>query len=193
MFIVSKLRPSQIDAEKVEAAYETSLMDLGLDYLDLYLVHRPAPMLTQRMAIWSSFESLLLKKWVRSIGVSNHEINQLNEIINSKLIRPAVNQIYLNPFYQNIELSNFCKKNNIPVVAWAPLNEGRFLTHPDLVHIARRKGVSAAQIMLKWSLQQGNIVIPKAQSYFHMNENMQLFHFDLTPDDIVSISQLKHS
>lgn len=90
-------------------------------------------------------------------------------------------------------MSNFCKKNNIPVVAWAPLDEGRFLTHPDLVHIARRKGVSAAQIMLKWSLQQGNIVIPKAQSYFHMNENMQLFHFDLTPDDIVSISQLKHS
>lgn len=191
LFIVSKLRPSQIDAEKVDTEYETSLMNLGLDYLDLYLVHRPAPMLTQRMAIWSSFESLLLKKRVRSIGVSNYEINQLNEIINSKLIRPAVNQIYLNPFYQNIELSNFCKKNNIPVVAWAPLDEGRSLTHPHLVHIATRNGVSTAQIMLKWSLQQGNIVIPKAQSYFNMNENMQLFHFDLTPDEIISISQLK--
>ena len=73
------------------------------------------------------------------------------------------------------------------------VEKGRFLTHPHLVHIARRKGDSAAQIMLKWSLQQGNIVIPKVQSYFHMNENMQLFHFDLTPADIISISLLRSS
>lgn len=183
LFVTTKLWND--DQEDVETALNTSLKKLGLEYVDLYLMHWPLP---TRINAYAKMEQLQKAGRIRSIGVSNFTENHLKDLLENCEIPPAVNQIEFNPFLQQKEISNFCREQGIAIEAYCPLAHGQVLDNEKLAVTADKYGKSPAQIILKWSVQSGAIVIPKSIKEQRLIENISLFDFELSEEDLVEIA-----
>lgn len=189
-FVTTKLWNTDIRSGNVERAFETSLKLLGLEYVDLYLVHWAIP--GKIVSTWKAMERLQKSGRVKSIGVSNHMVPHLDELLASAEIAPAVNQVEYHPFLQSRELVEYCRVRNIHVEAWSPLMQGgELLKHPTVLSIGQRHRKTAAQVVLRWNVQTGIITIPKSSKPERLRENADIFDFVLTPEDIAAINALE--
>ena len=191
LFITSKLWVADLGYDATLAAFEASLEKLGLDYLDLYLIHWPAPATDLYLESWRALEQLLADGRVRAIGVSNFLPEHLQKVIDLGGTVPAVNQIELHPALQQRDIAAFNAAHGIATEAWSPLAQGAVLADPAVAEIAARHGVSPAQAILRWHLQQGRIIIPKSVTPERIRENLDVFGFDLTADELAVIDGLE--
>jgi 2,5-diketo-D-gluconate reductase A len=191
LFVTTKLWNADQGAARVEPAFERSLDKLGLDYVDLYLIHWPVPSRDLFVETWQAFERLYAHGRARAIGVSNFLRPQLARLLEETDIVPAVNQIELHPGLQQSELREFHRGHGIATEAWSPLGQGAALTHPVITRLAERHGKTPAQVVLRWHLELGNVVIPKSVTPGRIQENLDVFDFQLTPDDAREIAELE--
>ena len=190
LFITTKLWNS--DQTRGETAFQESLDKLGLDRVDLYLVHWPQPMFGEALTAWESLIRIHESRRATAIGVSNFEISDLEEIISATGVVPAVNQIELHPLHQRRELVDYCTEHGIRVEAWGPLAQGKsdLFERPQIAGPAAAHGKTPAQVILRWHAQQGRIVFPKTVRAERMVENAQIFDFDLTEAEMAGIDAL---
>ncbi|HVZ64917.1 MAG TPA: aldo/keto reductase [Lacunisphaera sp.] len=189
LFVTTKVWNDDIRAGRVEKAFEHSLKLLGLDYIDLYLVHWPIR--GRSVEAWRAMERLLRSGRVRAIGVSNYMIPHLDELLAAAEIVPAVNQIEFHPYLQSKALVAHCERHGIQVEAWSPLQQaGPLLRDPVLTAIARRLDRTVAQVVLRWDVQGGVVTIPKTVQPARMAENAGIFDFELTEADMDAIARL---
>ncbi len=186
IFITTKIWPS--DFRHAEKALKKSLLSLNTKYVDQYLIHWPSGSNTD--LAWKSLTELYERGIIKSIGVSNYSIQQLRHLIDMSEIKPAVNQIYVSPFHYNAELIDFCKKNSIVVVAYSPLSEGRYLSHPVLGKIASQYQRTPAQIMLRWAIQHNLVIIPKSRHQSRIIENSKIFDFTINTDNMMMLDRI---
>ncbi|MDQ0429288.1 diketogulonate reductase-like aldo/keto reductase [Planomicrobium stackebrandtii] len=191
LFVTSKVWNSDLGYEETLAAYETSLKKLGLDYLDLYLIHWPVE--GKFKDAWRALETLYKEGRVKAIGVSNFHIHHLEELMKDAEIMPMIDQVEYHPRLAQQELHEFCKAHNIQLEAWSPLMQGELLNHPLLVEIAAKTEKTVAQVILRWDLQNGVVTIPKSIKEVRIIQNSQIFDFELTDDDMQRISQLNEN
>ena len=189
LFVTSKVWVDDSGYEKTKKAFETSLNKLGLDYLDLYLIHRPRG---DVKGSWRAMEELYLEGRIKAIGVSNFEPHQLNELLETCSIKPAVNQIETHAFFQQPDAHQFLKQHNIKLEAWSPFAQGRngLFTNEVLASIGKKHKKTNAQISLRWHYQRGIIAIPRTSDKAHMAENLNIFDFELDRDEMAMISKL---
>ena len=191
LFVTSKVWNSDQGYDDTMRAYEASLSRLGLEYLDLYLIHWPMPGRGLYLETWRALERLKHDGRVRSIGVSNFTVETLRRIIDEADVVPAVNQIELHPYFQQDGLRAFHRDHGIRTEAWAPLGQGHgLLDDPALDRIAQARGRTPAQIALRWQLEIGNVVIPKSVTPSRIAENIDVFGFELTTDDMKAIGEM---
>ena len=191
LFITSKVWNSDLGYESTIAAYETSLKKLGLDYLDLYLIHWPVE--GKYKEAWRALETLYKDGRVKAIGVSNFHIHHLEELMKDAEIVPMVDQVEYHPHLTQTELHEFCKAHDIQLEAWSPLMQGKLLDHPLLVEIAAKTEKTVAQVILRWDLQNGVVTIPKSIKEARIIQNSQIFDFELTEEDMNRISTLNEN
>lgn len=191
LFVTTKLWNAEQGYDTTLAAFDASLAKLGLDYLDLYLIHWPSPARDSYLETWRAFEKLYADGRVRAIGVSNFLPEHLQRIIDAGGTVPAVNQIEVHPGLQQREIQEFNLAHGIRTEAWSPLAQGAALTSPIVTTIAERVGCTPAQVVLRWHLQQGRIVIPKSVTPARIAENLDAVTFDLTDDDLTQIDTLE--
>ncbi|TCC40851.1 aldo/keto reductase [Kribbella speibonae] len=191
LFITTKLWNSEQGYDSTLKAFDTSLEKLGLEYVDLYLIHWQSLQRDLYVDTWKAFEQLYADKRVRAIGVSNFHEPALRRIFEETTIRPAVNQIELHPALPQDELRAFNAENDIVTEAWSPLASGELLANPALATIGAKYGKSAAQVMIRWHLQLGNVVIPKTVTPSRIQENFEVFDFRLDNDDMAAIADLE--
>ena len=177
VFVTTKLWNADQGYDRALRAFDASLERLGLDYVDLYLIHWPVA--GKRLESWRALERIHAEGRARSIGVSNFLVPHLEELLGKATRVPAVNQIELTPFLQRRETRALCAKHGIVVEAYSPLTHGRRLDHPVVKDVARRVGRSVAQVLLRWGLQQGLVVLPKSTKPARIAENGALFDFTL--------------
>ncbi|WP_053362764.1 aldo/keto reductase [Bacillus sp. FJAT-27251] len=190
LFITTKVWNADQGYEATLAAFETSMNKLGLDYLDLYLIHWPLPSQGKYVETWKALEKLYNDGRVRAIGVSNFKIHHLEELIANSEIVPMVNQVEYHPRFNQRELHEFCKKHSIQLEAWSPLMQGGLLDEPALVEIAKKYNKSTAQIIIRWDIQTGVVTIPKSVKPHRIAENADVFDFELTQEDMEQINAL---
>ncbi|HVU34498.1 MAG TPA: aldo/keto reductase [Opitutaceae bacterium] len=189
LFITTKLWNDDNRSGNVEAAFEQSMKLLGLDYVDLYLVHWAIP--GRVVPTWKAMEKLLATGRVKTIGVSNHLRPHLDELLAAAEVVPAVNQIEFHPYLQSKPLVEFCHAKRIVPEAWSPLMvAGPVMTDPTLTAIAKRHGKTVAQVILRWDVQTGIITIPKTTRPERMAENAGIFDFTLSAAELASIAAL---
>ncbi|MCV7068236.1 aldo/keto reductase [Mycolicibacterium houstonense] len=191
IFLVTKLWNSEQGYDSTLAAFDASLDRLGVDYLDLYLIHWPVPANNAYVDTFKAFAHLHDQGRVRSIGVSNFEPEHLNVLIDSTGIVPAVNQIELHPLLPQHELREVHARLGIATEAWSPLGQGSLLTDPVITGIADGHGKTPAQVLIRWHIQLGNIVIPKSVNPERIVSNFDVFDFDLTEADMSAIASLE--
>lgn len=185
-YVTTKIWNSDQRGEsKVNKAFNRSLKLLNLDYIDLYLIHWPVT--NERVTTWKTFESLLETEKVKSIGVSNYMIPHLEELLNTFSIIPAINQFELHPFHYRKDLIEFCESHNIQVEAYSPLTKGRCVNDPKLEEFTTKYNKTSAQILIRWCLQHGTVVIPKASSMQHLKENFDIFSFSISSEDMMRL------
>ncbi len=177
IFVTSKLWNQDHGFDKALHAFDTTLRRLKLDYLDLYLLHWPVAGL--RLESWRALEQLAADKRVRAIGVSNFLVPHLQELQGAAKVLPAVNQIELTPFLQRQDTVALCRKLGIALEAYSPLTRGQRLNHPVVVELASALQRSAAQVLLRWGIQQGFVILPKSVQPERIAENAALFDFEL--------------
>jgi diketogulonate reductase-like aldo/keto reductase len=191
LFITSKLWNADHGYDSTLRAFDASLARLGLDYLDLYLIHWPMPTRDRYLDTWRAFERLYADGRVRAIGLSNFLPDHITRIMDAGDVVPALNQIELHPYFPQAELRAFHAEHGIATEAWAPLGQGKgLLDDPVLAPIAARHGKTTAQVVLRWHLQLGNVVIPKSVTPARIADNLDVFDFDLDADDMAAISAL---
>jgi 2,5-diketo-D-gluconate reductase A len=192
LFITTKLRNDHHKAGDVDAASARSLEMLGLDYLDLYLIHWPMPANDRYVQTWRSFESFHADGTARAIGVSNFLVPHLERLLAETDVVPAVNQVELHPIFQQRELRAFHDAHGIRTEAWGPLGQGKYdlFGMPAIQAAASAHSVEPAQVVLRWHLQTGNIVIPKSNSRARMEQNLDIFSFELDADEMGAIDAL---
>jgi 2,5-diketo-D-gluconate reductase A len=191
LFITTKLQNSDQGYDSTLAAFDKSIDQLGLEYVDLYLIHWQCLKRDKYVDTWKAFEQLYADKRVRAIGVSNFHEPALRRIFEETTIRPAVNQIELHPALPQDELRAFNAENDIVTEAWSPLASGELIDNPALTTIGAKYGKSAAQVMIRWHLQLGNVVIPKSKTASRIKENFEVFDFRLDNDDMATIADLE--
>ncbi|GGA23382.1 aldo/keto reductase [Psychrobacillus lasiicapitis] len=191
LFITSKVWNSELGYEKTIAAYEESLSKLGLDYLDLFLIHWPVE--GKYKEAWRALETLYKEGRVKAIGVSNFQIHHLKDLMEDAEIKPMVNQVEYHPRLTQNELKAFCKENNIQLEAWSPLMQGQLLDNEELQEIANKYGKTIAQVILRWDLQNGVITIPKSTKAHRIEENADVFEFELSEEDMQLIESLNQN
>ncbi|SDX76046.1 aldo/keto reductase [Paenibacillus sp. CF384] len=191
LFVTSKVWNADLGYEATLAAYETSLAKLGLDYLDLYLIHWPVQ--GKYKEAWRALETLYKEGRVRAIGVSNFQIHHLEDVMKDAAVKPMVNQVELHPLLSQQELRRYCAEHGIQIEAWSPLMQGQLLENPVLREIADTHHKSIAQVILRWDLQHGIVTIPKSTKEHRIIENASLFDFELTADEVARIDQLNQS
>lgn len=191
VFLVTKLWNSDQGYDATLAAFDASLDRLGVDYLDLYLIHWPVPANNDYVDTFKAFAHLHDQGRVRSIGVSNFEPEHLTVLIDSTGIVPAVNQIELHPLLPQHELREVHARLGIATEAWSPLGQGSLLTDPVISGIAERHGKTPAQVLIRWHIHLGNIVIPKSVNPERIVSNFDVFDFDLDETDMAAIATLE--
>jgi len=190
VFITTKLANPEHGRERARRAFRESLEKLGGDYIDLYLIHWPIPSRDLYLETWETLIALRDGGSVRSIGVSNFQIEHLERIIDATGVVPTVNQIELHPRLQQPELRRFHSEHGILTEAWSPLGKGELLDDPVLEEIARSHGRTPAQVVLRWHVQLGNVVIPKSVTPARIEENFQVFDFELSDEEMSRMSEL---
>jgi 2,5-diketo-D-gluconate reductase A len=191
LFITTKLQNSDQGYDSTLAAFDKSIDQLGLEYVDLYLIHWQCLKQDKYVDTWKAFEQLYADKRIRAIGVSNFHEPALRRIFEETTIRPAVNQIELHPALPQDELRAFNAENDIVTEAWSPLASGELLGDQALQTIGTKYGKSPAQVMIRWHLQLGNVVIPKTVTPSRIQENFEVFDFRLDNDDMAAIADLE--
>lgn len=191
VFVVTKLWNSEQGYDKTLRAFDESMGKLALDYLDLYLIHWPLPEVDAYVDTFRAFAHLRDQGRIRSIGVSNFEPEHLTLLIDQTGIVPAVNQIELHPLLPQHELRELHAKLGIATEAWSPLGQGSLLEHATVVGIAEAHGRTPAQILIRWHVQLGNIVIPKSVNPDRIKSNIDVFDFELGEQDMASIASLE--
>ncbi|MET7285369.1 aldo/keto reductase [Streptomyces sp. NPDC005573] len=191
VFVTTKLWNSEHGYDSTLRAFDTSLEKLGLDYLDLYLIHWPLPSRDNYVDTYKAFEKLYSDGRVRAIGVSNFHPEHLRRLTSETSVVPAVNQIELHPQLQQRATRAFDAEQGIATEAWSPLGQGKGLLEvPAIVAIARKHDRTPAQVVLRWHVQLGNIVIPKSVTPSRIRENVEVFGFSLDDEDLAAISAL---
>lgn len=189
LFVTSKVWVDDSGYEKTKKAFNTSLKKLGLDYLDLYLIHRPRGDVN---GSWKAMEELYKEGKIRAIGVSNFEKYHLDELISNFEIKPTVNQIESHVFFQQNDALETLKQYEIQMEAWSPFAQGRngLFTNEILADIGKKYNKTNAQVSLRWQYQRGVITIPRTSKKEHMIENLNIFDFELDKSDMKSIAEL---
>lgn len=195
LFVTSKLWNSEKGYDKALKAFDKTMSDLGLDYLDLYLVHWPAigsdgPEYNKES--WRAFEKLYKEKRIRAIGVSNFKPHHLEALMETAEVMPMINQIEFHPGQMQQETVDFCIKHHIQVEAWSPLGTGRMLTNPQLVDIAGHYNKSVAQLCIRWCLQNNALPLPKSITPSRIQENTEIFDFEISQDDMHIINSMPY-
>lgn len=194
IFLTTKVWNKDQGYDQTLAAFQTSLDKLGVDYVDLYLIHWPMPDEDLYMDTWRALEHLYAEGKTKAIGVSNFHIPHLKRVLEEGTIVPAVNQIELHPFLSQEAIRSFCREHGIFVEAWSPLMKGRdALTEPVIVDIAARHDKTPAQVILRWHLQHEIIAIPKSVTSSRIRENLDVFDFVLSADEMNHIDQLNRN
>lgn len=182
LFITSKVWNDEQGYEETLAAFDASLQRLGLDFLDLYLIHWPVK--GKYKDTWRAMERLYKAGKVRAIGVSNFHIHHLKDLLSGANVKPVVNQVEYHPHLSQIPLKTFCEQEHIQLEAWSPLKRGQLLNEPTIVEIARKYEKTPAQIILRWDIQHNVITIPKSTNETRIKENAAIFDFSLDEEDM---------
>ena len=190
VFVTTKLWNTQQGHDATLAAFEASLERLGLDHVDLYLIHWPVPSEDRFIDTWRAFERIYEEEAARTIGVSNFRVEDLERLVAETGTRPTVNQIELHPSFPQAELRTFHAEHKIATEAWSPLAQGDLLDDETIAGIAERHDRTPAQVILRWHLQLGNIVIPKSVTPERIRENIEIFDFELSDEDIAEFARL---
>ncbi|MFP7470765.1 aldo/keto reductase [Niallia taxi] len=191
LFITSKVWNDDLGYEKTLAAFEASLEKLGLDYLDLYLIHWPKA--GKYKEAWRALETLYKNKKVKAIGVSNFQVHHLEDLMKDAEIMPMINQVEFHPKLTQTEVRVFCQSHGIQVEAWSPLMQGQLLDHELLKSIGAKYNKSVAQVIIRWDLQNGIITIPKSIKEHRIIENADVFDFILTDKEMEQITELNEN
>jgi 2,5-diketo-D-gluconate reductase A len=192
VFVTSKLNNGAHRPDDARAAFDRTLSALGLDHVDLFLVHWPLPTLYDGdyVSTWRTLEEFKEDGRARSIGVSNFQVEHLQRLAAETDVVPAVNQIELHPYFQNREVSAYGEAHGIATEAWSPIAQGAVLDDPAITAIAERLERTPAQVVLRWHIQHGYIVFPKSVTPERIRENFALFDFELDPGDMERIDSL---
>ena len=191
VFVTSKLNNGFHRRDDALRAFDQSLGDLGLEYLDLFLVHWPLPGIdVDYVETWKAMEEIYASGRCRAIGVSNFQAHHLRRLFSQAQVRPAVNQIEVHPYLTQEELRAFDADHEIVTEAWSPIAQGKVLGDPAIVAIAERLGRTPAQVVLRWHVQRGDVVFPKSVSRQRMQENFELFDFELGTGDMATLTGL---
>jgi diketogulonate reductase-like aldo/keto reductase len=190
IFITTKLWNDDQGYESALKAYDASLKRLGLEYLDLYLIHWPAT--DKRAESWKALQEIHSKGLAKAIGVSNYTVQHLKELLENSDVIPAVNQIEFHPFIykEQKEVLEFCKQKGIIVEAYSPLAQAQDMENTTLHAVAERHGKTIAQVMLRWAIQHGTVPIPKSTNTGRIKENFQVFDFELSDEEMHTINNL---
>ncbi|MGL5330242.1 MAG: aldo/keto reductase [Peptostreptococcaceae bacterium] len=187
IFLVTKLWNDDHGYEKTIEAFNKSLEKLQVDYIDLYLIHWPNKLNEET---WKAFEYLYEIGKVKAIGVCNFKIGHLEELKKTAKIMPMVNQIELHPFSIKNEMLNYCLENNIKVMAWSPISRGRVFDNELMINLSKKYNKTIAQIVLRWHMQKNVIAIPKSSNENRIKENMDIFDFEISKEDMKKIDLL---
>ncbi|MED4727293.1 aldo/keto reductase [Aneurinibacillus migulanus] len=189
LFITTKVWNADQGYDSTLQAFETSLNKLGLEYIDLYLIHWPVK--GKYKDTWRALEKLYKEERVRAIGVSNFQPHHLDDLMADSEIKPMVNQVEFHPLLNQKELRAYCKKHEIQMEAWSPLGQGgELLKHPVLIEIGDKYGKTAAQVILRWDLQHEIVTIPKSVHEERIIQNADVFDFTLSAEDMERIDAL---
>lgn len=193
LFVTTKLQNGSQGYDSTLRAFDESLSKLGLDYVDLYLIHWPTPARDLYSQTWQAFERIYAEGRAKAIGVSNFNIPHLERLAVESDVTPVINQIELHPYLPQTELRAYHAANGIATEAWSPLGQGgRLLTEPALAELADQHGKTPAQVIVRWHLQLGNVVIPKSVTPSRIAENFDVFDFTLTDDQMKLINTLEN-
>ncbi|RWL83634.1 MAG: aldo/keto reductase [Mesorhizobium sp.] len=190
LFITSKLRNGAHQRDAALRAFDDTMQKLGIDQIDLFLIHWPVPSQNKYVEAWKTLVELKQAGRIKSVGVSNFNQDHLERIIGETGVTPVVNQIELHPRFQQRDKRDFHKKQNIHIESWSPLGSGRLLSDPTLEKLAKKHGKSVAQVIIRWHLQEGLIVIPKSIHQERIAGNFDVFGFELDADDMQTIRGL---
>jgi len=190
VFVTTKLANDAQGHDNAITALEGSLRRLGLDHVDLYLIHWPLPGKDKYVKTWQGFEDILRAGKARAIGVSNFQPEHLDRLAEETGTVPAVNQIELHPALQQTELREYHRAHGIATEAWSPLAQAEVLEDPVLGELAEKHGRTAAQVVLRWHIQLGNIVFPKSSTPDRIRQNIDVFGFELDDEDMAAIGKL---
>ncbi|MEU6440572.1 aldo/keto reductase [Streptomyces sp. NPDC047046] len=190
LFVTSKLNNGFHAHDDALAAFDQSLTDLDIGYLDLFLIHWPLPKVGDFVETWKALEEIYRSGRAKAIGVSNFQPHHLRRLLEETEVVPAVNQIEVHPYLTQEATRAFGAEHGIATEAWSPIAQGLVLKDPVIASIANRLGKSAAQVTLRWHIQRGDIVFPKSVTRSRVEENFALFDFELTEGDMSEISAL---
>jgi 2,5-diketo-D-gluconate reductase A len=190
LFVTTKLWNDRQGPDEVPRAFDESLGRLGLDYVDLYLIHWPAPAADRYVEAWRALEQLHADGRARAIGVSNFQPAHLQRLLDETGTVPALNQVELHPELQQAELRRFHAEHGIVTEAWGPLARGAALSDPTIAELAERYGKTPAQVVLRWHLDLGNVAIPKSVTPARIEENFDVFDFSLDDAAMAAIERL---
>ena len=192
VFVTSKLSNDAHLPEDARAAFDLSLEELGLDYLDLFLIHWPLPTRYDGdfVSTWRTLEEFYRDGRARSIGVSNFQPQHIRRLHAEAEVPPAINQIEVHPYLTQDDVRAFCAEHQIAIEGWSPIAQGEVLGDPTIREIAERAGRTPAQVVLRWHIERGDIIFPKSVTAARIQENFDIFGFELSGEDVEAISAL---
>lgn len=191
LFVTTKVWNSEQGYDSTLRAFDDSLGRLGLDYVDLYLIHWPVPSRDRYVDTWRALEAIAAEGRARAIGVSNFQAPHLERLISQGSVVPALNQIELHPRFPQKQMREFHARHGIATEAWSPLAQGGLLKDPVVAAMADRMGKTPAQVILRWHIQLGNVVIPKSVTPARIRQNLDVFDFELSSDDMEQLDRLE--
>jgi 2,5-diketo-D-gluconate reductase A len=190
VFVTSKLNNNKHDRGDALKAFDQTLADLGFDYLDLFLIHWPLPAVGNFVDTWRTMEEIYQSGRVKAIGVSNFHGQHLRRVLDETEVVPAVNQIEVHPYLTQNEVRAFDAQHGIATEAWSPIAQGDVLGDPVITRIAQQVDRTPAQVVLRWHVQRGDIVFPKSVTRSRVEENFDIFDFELSDGDVTAITNL---